>query len=346
MHVSIIKKTIVWAALLLALLLTACTGSEAGRQVVIYTSVDQVYAEPILQRYESETGVKVLAVYDVEAAKTTGLVNRLIAEKTNPQADVFWNGEIVQTLRLQEEDILAAYQSPNAQDTPELYKDPDGYWSGFGGRARVFLVNTDRLAPSEYPNSLFDLVTPERAAQVAIANPLFGTTATQAAALYAFLGPAEARGFFERLKTGGVQIVDGNSVLRDLVANGQLDYGLTDTDDACGAIQRGAPVVMIFPDQDQGEMGTLIIPNTVAMIANGPNPEEARKLVDYLLSREVEIELIQSGWFSLSLRAGVNPAQMGGPCPLPMIQGMQAHFDDIYTQLSQASSELTEIFIR
>ena len=53
-------------------------------QVVIYTSVDQVYSQPILDRFEKETGITVKAVYDVEASKTTGLVNRLIAEKSRP----------------------------------------------------------------------------------------------------------------------------------------------------------------------------------------------------------------------------------------------------------------------
>ncbi len=341
------KRYAIGLVLLLGLLLSACLQTPNQRQVVIYTSVDQVYAEPILQRYEELTGVQVLAVYDVEAAKTTGLVNRLLAEKNNPQADVFWNGEIVQTLLLKEQGILAAYSSPNAQATPKLYQDLDGYWTGFGGRARVFLINTDRLVPSDYPHSLFDMVAPGRLTQVGIANPLFGTTATHASALYAVLGTEVARTFFEELQASGAQIVDGNSVVRDMVANGQLDYGLTDTDDACGAVQRGAPVAMIFPDQGEGELGTLIIPNSVALIANGPNPDEATALIDYLLSYAVETELIQSGWFSLSLRADANLVEIGAPCILaPQVQGMQVRFDEIYTNLNLVKRELTEIFIR
>ena len=61
------------------------------REVVIYTSVDQVFSEPILNGFEKAKGIKVKAVYDVEASKTAGLVNRLIAEKDRPKCDVFWN---------------------------------------------------------------------------------------------------------------------------------------------------------------------------------------------------------------------------------------------------------------
>ena len=81
--------------------------------------MDQVFSEPILKLYEKRTGIRVLPVYDVEAAKTTGLVNRLITEKDHPQADVFWNGEFVQTLLLQTDGLLAPYQSPNSADIPD-----------------------------------------------------------------------------------------------------------------------------------------------------------------------------------------------------------------------------------
>ncbi len=143
----------------LTLVLITVTGVYMGlnretREVVIYTSVDQIYSEPILDRFEEETGIKIKAVYDVEAAKTTGLVNRLIAEKKRPLADVWWNGEIAQTILLKEEGILERYSSVEAEGIPAAYIDPDGYWIGFGGRARVLLVNTELIDEEDYPSSI------------------------------------------------------------------------------------------------------------------------------------------------------------------------------------------------
>lgn len=328
----------------LILLCSGCQGDKAVPEVVIYTSVDQVFAEPILKEYEAQSGVRVLAVYDVEATKTTGLVNRLLAEKENPQADVFWSGEFVQTILLKEEGILEAYRSPAAEDTPSLYMDVDGMWSGLGGRARVILVNTDLVPPEAYPDSIFDLLAPTwPGEQIGIANPMFGTTTTQAAALYAALGREAAYSFYADLQARGVQVVDGNSVVRDMVADGQLALGLTDTDDACGAVQRGAPVVILFPDQGDDALGTLIIPNTVALIADGPNPEQGRAFMDYLLSREVEGRLIESGWINLSLRG----VEATAPCQFPMhIQGMQVGFAEIFQMLETAQEDLRELYIR
>ena len=322
--------------------LCACRDRHAEETVVVYTSVDQVFSEPIFKQFEAETGIRVLAVYDVEAAKTTGLVNRLIAEKPQPQADVFWSGEFAQTLLLKERGVLEAYAPPAAGDIPSRYRDPDGAWTGFAGRARVILVNTDKVPEENTPHSIFDLLDPRwPEGSVGIAYPLFGTTLTQAAALYAEMGADAARAFFESLVARGVRVVDGNSVVRDMVARGELMVGLTDTDDACGALDRGAPVSIILPDQDG--MGTLIIPNSIAVIAKGPHPDAAREFVDFLLSPDVEDALIASGWSHVSLHGRV-PTE--GCLAGQSIRGMEVDLTEIYAQMEQVQSELRETYVR
>ena len=330
------------AAAALALLLTACRG--AGPEVVVYTSVDQQYAEPVLKAFEAKSGIRVRAVYDTEAAKTTGLVNRLIAEKDRPRADVWWSGEFAQTVTLADKGVLAHYTSPAAADIPAGFKDPGGLWTGFGGRARVFLINTERLTPEEWPDSLTDLASGDLPGdQIGLAYPLFGTSATHAAAIYAMRGRAKAKAFFQQVADRGVRIVDGNSVVRDLVASGQLAWGITDTDDACGAVARGAPVEIIVPDQGAGGAGTLVVPNTVAKVQGGPSSAQADKLVDYLLSREAESDLIRSGWFQISPR-GLTVAT---DCPVPsMVKVLDVDLGTVAAQMDTASADMTEIFVR
>jgi iron(III) transport system substrate-binding protein len=128
-----------------------------------------------------------------------------------------------------------------------------------------------------------------------------------------------------------------------MVVNGQLILGLTDTDDACGAIKKGASVELIIPDQDKNDMGTLIIPNTVALVANAQNPEEARLLIDYLLSMEVEKQLIQSGWSQIPLRQ----MDIDIDCPdLDTIKGMNISLGEVYEQIERAKSQLKEVFVQ
>lgn len=309
--------------------------------VVVYCSVDQVYAEPILARFARDTGIRVLPVFDVEATKTTGLATRLIAEKPHPRADVFWNNEFVNTLRLRQEGVLAPCRPPRGRDLPVQFVDPAGYWTGVGGRARVLLVNTRRLSPHRYPSAVRDLLDPRwPAKEVGLAVPLFGTTATHAAALYATLGPERARDFFARLKARGVRLLDGNSVVRDKVVNGELAWGLTDSDDALGALAQGAPVAIVPPDQRAG--GTLALPGTVALIAGAPHPAEGRALVDFLAAAETERALIAAGGCQFSLRDAA-PRLPGVDMPLRL---MRLSPEAGLRQAPRAARELREIFVR
>jgi iron(III) transport system substrate-binding protein len=232
--------------------LIACRSPEpsqhADRSVTIYVSTDRVFSEPVLREYEKRAGVRVNPVYDTEETKSTGLANRLIAEKERPQADVFWSNEPVRTLVLKSRGVLASYRSPSAEGIPAALLDPEGYWTGFSARIRVIAYNTKLVKPDEAPRSVFDLADPKWRGQVAIADPRFGSTSFHVAALYAMAGDEKMDDFFRRLKANGVRVVDGNSVVRDLVARGEVKVGLTDTDDVNVAIEDGQPIAMVLPD--------------------------------------------------------------------------------------------------
>ncbi|MGN0297765.1 MAG: extracellular solute-binding protein [Lachnospiraceae bacterium] len=318
-------------------LLLAVSGCAKNKEsVTVYTAVDQVYADQIFELFEEKTGIQVQAVYDTEANKTTGLTNRIIAEEKNPVCDVFWNNEFIQTIDLEKKELLAPYVSESAADIPKAYKSEEGYWTAFGGRARVLLVNTDLLSEEEYPDSIYDFVdgTFSRE-QLALAYPMFGTTRTMAAALYAELGEKAARDYFQQVADNGVQIVDGNSVTKDMAASGQVAVGFTDTDDAMEAIEDGSPVVMVFPDQGEDGIGTLITPATAALIKGAPHEKNAQKFIDFLVSKEVEDKLVELGFFNVTVR---DSDSQGG------VKGMDLNLEEIYNYLDIASKDMEEIF--
>jgi len=312
------------------------------REVVVYTSVDQAFSEPILKVYEKRTGVEVKAVYDVEAAKTVGLVNRLLAEKEHPQADVFWNSEIARTIMLKERGVLALYKSPSAKDIPPQFKDKDGYWTGFACRARVLIYNTKLLEESEVPKSIFELIKPKWKEKVALGYPLLGTIATHMGALYAVLGQERAEEFLKALKENDVLIVPGNSVVRDILVEGEVPIGFTDTDDVNVAIQSGKSVKMLYPDQDG--IGTLLIPNTVALIKNCPHPEEGKRLIDFLLSKEVESLLAFSESANMPVRDDVKT-----PPYVPKISSirfMRVNYEEVAHNIKKSDRFCQRLFAK
>src|SRR5687767_6945615 len=327
---------LVFPMVILALAGGACRGSDStttdGRTVTIYVSTDRVFSEPVLREYERRSGVKVSPVYDTEETKSTGLANRLLAEKARPQADVFWSNEPVRTLVLKARDVLAPYKSPSAEGIPAPLVDPEGYWTGFSARMRVIAYNTKLVKPEEAPRSVFELADTKWRGQVAMADPRFGSTSFHVAALYALAGDQKMDDFFRRLKDDGVRVVDGNSVVRDLVARGEVKVGLTDTDDVNVALEDGQSIAMVLPDKDG--LGVPVMPNMVSLIANAPHPDEARRLIDYLLSADVERQLAQSEAVQIPLHAGVP-----GPKNIPAI----ATFKPMTLDYGKAASRVEEV---
>lgn len=284
--------------------LTAGCGANGANDLVVYTALDSQFSEPVFVEFNKATGIRVRPKFDTEATKTVGLVEAIIAEKGRPRCDVFWNNEILNTLRLEKQGLLVAYRSPAAESYPAMFQSREGTWHGFAARARVLIVNTKLVPKDKQPGSIRDLLAPEWSGKAGIAKPLFGTTATHAACLFANWGSDEAKDFFKRVKENQIKILSGNKQVAVAVAAGQLHFGLTDTDDAIGELEKGSPVAIVYPDQGPEGLGTLFIPNSLAIIAGGPDPDASKRLVDYLLSPEVEA-LLAAG---PSAQIPLNPA--------------------------------------
>jgi iron(III) transport system substrate-binding protein len=319
--------------LFLAVVLGAAGGC-GRRAVVVYCAHDREFAEPIFKRFEAKTGLKVDVRYDTEANKSVGLYEDLIREAVRPRCDVHWNNEILATIRLQEKGVLQVYASPAAEPFPAAFKAADHTWTAFAARARVLLVNTERVKAEEMPRSLLDLTDTRWRARVAMARPQFGTTATEAACLFQAWGDDEARSFYQKLHANRIQLPPGNKQVAVGVGAGQYDVGLTDTDDAQAELDGGRPVRLIYPDRDAPEAsrrGVLFIPNTVALIRGCPNPDWGRRLIDFLLSPEVEIELANSPSRQIPLNPKVSRADLPAietpqtVRPLPVDFGQAAH---------------------
>jgi iron(III) transport system substrate-binding protein len=268
---------------LMLLLLAGCTRDKAvpsapraANRVVLYCSVDDVYAKPVIAALERQTGLRIDVLYDTEAAKTAGLANRIRAEKGRPQGDVFWSSALLQTLLLEQEDLLAPYQSPSSRGIPAAFKGRN--WAAPGVRSRVIVWHKSVKIP---PRSRDDLLSPRFRAGVGISNPQFGTASDEAAALGVRWGGAKTLAWYEGLKRNGAKVLPGNSVVAQRVARGELLAGITDTDDYLAEKKRGGAIVA-------GDMQMMAMPQSVAILKNARHPAAARRLVDALLREETE----------------------------------------------------------
>jgi iron(III) transport system substrate-binding protein len=308
---------------------------KADPTVILYCAQDQVFAEPILAVFTKQTGIAVKPVFDSEAVKTVGLANRLLAERDHPVCDVFWGNEEFRTRQLAAAGVFRATNG----------------WTAFGQRSRRLVVRSEsfrssrreeapsttsdfRLPASDFEQSLLTSAATNLAVltnsafhgRVSLAFPLFGTTATHFLALRQHWSESNWLIWCRALAANRPFLEEGNSHVVKRVARGEALIGLTDSDDITAAQREGLPVTAlpIFPE-------SLLIPNTLGLIAKPmPNPA-AEKLYDFLQSPTVRERLIAA--------AALEP----GP---PPTETLRPDWPALLRDLDRATDQLKEVFRR
>ncbi len=338
------------------LLLVCCAGCMRSEpRVVLYCAQDRDFAVPLLDDFQKQNGLPVVPTFDTEKNKSVSLYEELVTERNRPRCDVFWNNEVLCTIRLQKQGLLEPYESPSARPYPAECKAKDHTWHAFATRARILIVNTRLVPEKDRPRSLFDLTDPRWNKRVVMAQPQYGTSATQAVCLFQVLGSERAKQFYLDLKANGVQIAPGNKQVAEWVGQGrtpaglEVAVGITDTDDAMEEVRYKHEVAIVYPDRDApapSKLGTLFIPNSLAILKGCPNLEGARRLIDYLLQSEVEKRLAEGNSHQVPLNPDVK-AELPREIETPKtVRAMRVDFDKAADLWAEAEKFLIHEFAK
>lgn len=284
--------------------------NRSATDVVIYTSQDQQYAEPILDQFTKETGIKVRAVYDSEAVKTVGLANRLLAEAKHPRCDLWWSNEALRTAQLAQRGVFNT-----------------NFIREFGFRTRRIIFNTNRISLRSAPESLMELTNAKWRGKIALAYPMFGTTSAHFVALRQRWGTANWETWCRALAANQPFLVDGNSAVVKLVGRGEALVGLTDSDDLNAGGREGLPIAALTLTAE-----SLRIPNTIAILQGAPHNASATRLFEFLSSVSVQEQLVAA--------SALEGASTGAP------KNLSEDWTLLARDLQPATETLRQIFLR
>lgn len=331
-----------WLAL--CTLLAGCSSKVSGPS--IYVALDQQFSERVLDGFAGELGIELRQRHDAESNKTVGLVTAILEDRDHQRCTVFWNNEVAHTASLAEKGVLEPYVSPNAADVPAQWKDPKGRWTAFAARARILIVNTELLPdPSTWPTSYRDLADPKWKGRCAIARPKTGTTMTHFTALWQLLGDEGLRRWIADMQDNDVAFLGSNGATMRAVRDGTKAFAFTDTDDYHVARLKGFPVAAVFPDQGPDGIGTMLIPNSVALVRGGPDQENGKRLIDKILERATEALLAAADSAQIPLRDGVpGPAEPSIP-KLGEFRQMQWDITWTGNHLGRFQQEILPLFL-
>jgi len=289
---------------------------DSSGSIVLYVSADDALFRPVIKSFEDKSGVKVQIVGDTEATKTFGLVRRLLDEKEKPKADVLWSSEPIGVIRLAEAGVF--------RPVPASIDPTKPLWLPLAYRARVIAFHTDRLDGEAQPRRLGDLLKPELKGKVGLARPQFGTTRTHMAALLTQYGEEQFETFVRALKANDAKLYDGNSMVVQAIAQGEISAGLTDFDDVeAGKAEnwkvegRGGTAELRASKPGESDGPMLVMPHVLGIVAHAGAPDAARdaradEFAAFLLSDEVQRLFVSSG-AAIRGRAAIAGGDSGKP---------------------------------
>lgn len=266
-------------------LCTALAAAQGSRELVVYVTFHENEAKRLFSLFERETGIKVKYL----ALATGQAVARVEAEAASPQADVFLGAGAENHEAMKMKGLLSQYVSPEAAKIPKAFKDKDGYWTGIYLGPVAIIVNKDRFDAECKPKNIpmpetwKDLLRPEFRGEIVMPNPQLSSTG------YTFLssylqkyGQAEGWAFFEQLDKNVNHYTKKGLAPAQLVATGEFLIGINFLHDQLLMKKAGFNVEIIVPKGAGWEIGS------VSIIKGGPNPENAKKFIDFVIGQKAQ----------------------------------------------------------
>ena len=262
------------AALIASTSMSSMVLAQEG-PVVIYTAHKSSIVDTLLPIFEAETGLKA----EVIKLGSGDISKRARAEAGAPAADVIWS--ITGSVLTELSDLLEPYTpADSAAIDPQFVKDPS--WTPYTAVVYVLAVNTDMQPLDTAPKSWAELADPKWHGQIASARADGSGSAMQQlqTVLTAFGDDGWAK-YAEIAKN--FVLTDSSGAVPRYVADGETSMGLTLEDNALEYVQGGAPISIVHLTD-----GTAATPDGVALVKGGPNPEGAKKFIDWALSKSTQ----------------------------------------------------------
>lgn len=271
---------------LLVVFLVSCGGG--GDKITIYSPHNQELLEDVADRFEKETGIMV----EFLQAGTDAVAERLRSEKARPQADIMYGGSAAILEILKTEGILAQSEPSWSENIPDVFVDKDKYWYGPMQTPAIIFYNTNNISPEDVPMDWFDLTNAKYKNKLQWLRS-GGTASTFIAVIAQSISNQYGKEVAEQW-------------LRDFDTNVNKyynDVGLMyqDMNSPVGGIS-----MFVLPYIADGiynlnyhwgiatlKSGIINIIDVVAVIADSPNPEGAKKFMEWVGTKENQQILAQ-----------------------------------------------------
>ena len=202
-------------------------------------------------------------------------------------ADVLMVADPSYYLKLEDQKLLLPYKS---KEEKNLINDKaaDGAWYAVRVCNMIIAYNADKLKAEDAPKNWTDLADPKWKGKIAMPNPMLSGTAYVAVGALADKYGWE---YFDKLKANGLRVEEGNSAIQNKLLTGEYAAVMILEENILKlANTKKEPLKIVYPTD-----GVINVPSPIAIFKETKNPEAAKALVDWWLSKEGQ-EAVVKGW--------------------------------------------------
>jgi len=296
------KKILTLSAsiLLLSAFFTGCSKKE---ELKIYSIIHEEETQALTELFTKKTGIPATFL----RASTGELVNRVISEKDNPQADILLGGATNYHIQADKAGALEAYDSPLAKNVPAYARSKNNTYTGFCVLTLGIGINTGRFQQKfpnhQIPQTWEDLVNTDFKGEIVLTNPVASSTA------YLFvqdqlqrLGWEKGWDYLIALSDLVGQFPDSGSAPAKLIGTGEYAIGVSYLHALAKYKSDGFDITLVAPPQSVGDV------DCISIMKNTKNLDAAKKFVDFMLSKEAQ-ELMSSIDFTIPVNPDAVPAK-------------------------------------
>ena len=315
----------------IACIATLSANASAQQKLFVYTSMKESMIGGLKTAFmKKHPDIKI----DFQSAGAGKLMAKIAAERESGKilADVLWTSEVPDFYQLKGQDVLMKYMPTEMKSLINPLPDHDGSFTAVRLGTLGIAYNTRHV--KEAPKSWDDLKKPAFKGAFGIANPALSGTAYMSVAV---LSKTFGWGYFEALRANGAKMGKGSGQVVDDTASGDLLGSLAVDYITLDKVDKGANLAMVFPPE------MLVIPSPIAIFKNTPNPDAAKKFVDFVLSKEGQTIIAEDG--TLPVRNDVKaPDRYKLPTPEEaMKRAMKIDYKAIMAEKEATIKKFTEI---
>jgi iron(III) transport system substrate-binding protein len=306
------------AAVMAALLVATGCGSDRDA-LTIYSGRSENLVGPLLERFSEETEIPI----DVRYGETADLALLIDEEGDRTPADVYWSVSPGGTAYLAERGRLAPLPRSVLDLVDPRFEDPEGRWVGVSGRQRVLVYNRDLVEPDELPATVEELTQPRYRGRVALA-PSYGSFQDFVAAMRQIEGDEATAAWLRGMARNDARVYASDNAVLEAVARGEVPMGLANHYYNYRFLAEDPGLPSRIHQFAPGDVGGLVLSSTMSVLEGTEKPEEAERLIAFMLSEEAQRYFAEET-FEYPLARGVETS--GGVPPLSSLRPPEQPLD-------------------